>query len=140
MTSEDLVNYPPHYTSNSSGVETIELTENLSFNTGNALKYVSRYRLKNSPVQDIEKAIFYVKREIERLDTAHVGYYLSKSEHLEGEAEDRLFEWCLSEDNSLVVEVVQRLWYARFVIKPKMFLESALGYLEMLLEEVKGEE
>ncbi len=59
----DMVNHPPHYTSHPSGVECIQITEHMNFNLGNALKYIWRADLKNG-VQDLEKAEFYVKREI----------------------------------------------------------------------------
>lgn len=64
---EDLVNHPNHYTSHPSGVECISITRHMGFNLGNALKYIWRSDLKHeSPIQDLEKAIFYLKDEIER--------------------------------------------------------------------------
>ncbi len=38
----DMVNHPPHYTGFSNGAEVIDITENLTFNTGNACKYAAR--------------------------------------------------------------------------------------------------
>jgi hypothetical protein len=66
---EDLVNHPKHYTSDPSGVECIQITRHRNFNVGNALKYLWRNGLKdgNSSVQDLEKAIWYLKDEIKRL-------------------------------------------------------------------------
>lgn len=63
---EDMVNHPPHYTSHPSGVECIQITEHMSFNLGNALKYIWRADLKGTAVEDLEKAEFYIKREIEK--------------------------------------------------------------------------
>lgn len=131
---EDLVNHPRHYNSNSSGVETIELVENLSFNLGSAFKYLARHRHKGNSAQDIKKAIFCVRRESERLKTQHLGFFIDKSEMF-SEEEDRLNDWCLHEDNQTVVDVVQRLWYTRFASRPEEFLEAALGLLEVLLAE-----
>lgn len=34
---------------------------------GNALKYLHRYRRKNKPVDDLEKAIHYLERAIEEI-------------------------------------------------------------------------
>ena len=136
---EDLVNHPRHYTSNPSGVENIELVENLSFNLGNAFKYVARHRFKGNPALDIKKAIFYVRRENERLKTQHLGFFIDKSEMF-SEEEDRLNDWCLHEDNQTVVDVVQRLWYTRFASRPEEFLEAALGLLEVLLAEFDDED
>ena len=64
----DIVNHPPHYTSHPSGVECIQITEHMNFNLGNAVKYIWRAGLKtDDPVRDLEKADFYVRREIDRL-------------------------------------------------------------------------
>jgi hypothetical protein len=65
----DMVNHPPHYTAHPSGVECIEITEHMSFCAGNAVKYIWRVGLKEAatPIQDLEKARWYVDREIARL-------------------------------------------------------------------------
>ncbi len=62
----DSVNHPQHYTSSASGVECIDLTENLGFCLGNAIKYVFRHRAKGTPAEDLKKARWYVDREIKR--------------------------------------------------------------------------
>ena len=68
MSEVDLVNHPPHYTSHPSGVEAIQITEWYNFNVGNALKYLWRAGIKSEdPIQDLEKCIWYTKREIDRL-------------------------------------------------------------------------
>lgn len=61
----DMVNHPPHYTAHPSGVECIQITEHMNFNIGNAVKYLWRADLKNG-LEDLEKAAWYVAREIER--------------------------------------------------------------------------
>jgi hypothetical protein len=65
--SHDPVNHPQHYTSHPSGVECIEITEHFNFNIGNAIKYLWRAGLKGQELQDLQKAEWYVKREIQRL-------------------------------------------------------------------------
>jgi len=60
----DQVNSPKHYTEHPSGIECIQVTEHMSFNLGNALKYIWRCDLKNDAQEDLEKAIWYIKREI----------------------------------------------------------------------------
>jgi hypothetical protein len=64
----DMVNQPPHYKFEN-GVEVIDLTEQLNFNCGNAIKYLARAGRKNvdKTIEDLEKAEYYVKREIERV-------------------------------------------------------------------------
>jgi hypothetical protein len=65
----DPVNHPPHYTSHPSGVECITVTEHMNFNVGNAVKYLWRADLKNG-LEDLEKAAWYVTREIARRKAA----------------------------------------------------------------------
>lgn len=64
----DAVEHPPHYTSHPSGIECIQITEHMSFCLGNAVKYVWRASLKGNEVQDLKKAIWYLQREIERIE------------------------------------------------------------------------
>lgn len=60
----DPVNHPAHYTGHPSGVECIQITEHMSFCRGNAMKYIWRAGDKGNEVQDLEKAIWYLQREI----------------------------------------------------------------------------
>lgn len=70
LADNDLVNKPPHYTKG--GIDFLDyaeakgLTENAYL--FNVVKYVTRAgkKLGVDPVQDLEKAEFYLKREIER--------------------------------------------------------------------------
>lgn len=64
----DNVNHPKHYTEGRK-YETIDVIEdwNLGFNLGNTVKYISRAGRKDDIVQDLEKARFYLDREIQRL-------------------------------------------------------------------------
>lgn len=69
----NLVSHPSHYRSDS-GFEAIDVIEawDLGFNLGNALKYISRAGLKdkNRVIEDLEKAKWYLKREIKRIRNA----------------------------------------------------------------------
>lgn len=66
----DNINHPPHYKSHSSGVECIQITEHMNFCLGNAVKYIWRAGLKSeSPVEDLQKARWYIDREIQRLES-----------------------------------------------------------------------
>jgi len=62
----DLVNHPPHYKAHPSGVECIQITEHMNFCLGNAVKYIWRAEHKGG-IEDLEKAVFYIQREIERI-------------------------------------------------------------------------
>ena len=72
----DPVHHPQYYTGFSNGAEVIDIAENLTFNTGNAVKYLARAgrvdgRVKGDVLQDLEKARWYINREINRLKEAH---------------------------------------------------------------------
>lgn len=61
------VNHPGWYNSNPSGIEAIAVIEHMSFNLGNAVKYLWRADRKGEQATDLAKAIWYVRREQERL-------------------------------------------------------------------------
>lgn len=70
----DNVNHPKHYIGFSNGSEVIDITENCTFNTGNAIKYAARAgrtdgNVKGNILEDLNKAKWYIEREIERLKT-----------------------------------------------------------------------
>ena len=72
----DMVNHPPHYTGDPSGVECIQIVRHRNFNIGNAIKYLWRNGLKDETgvagqtkqIEDLRKAIFYITDEIARLE------------------------------------------------------------------------
>ena len=61
---EDNINHPKHYTSHPSGIECIQITEHMSFNIGNAIKYLWRADEKGAPLDDLKKSAWYIAREI----------------------------------------------------------------------------
>ena len=68
--THDPVNHPTHYTSHPSGIECIRITEHMGFCLGNAVKYVWRADLKNDAIEDLEKAKWYIDRELAKRRTA----------------------------------------------------------------------
>lgn len=63
----DPVNHPQHYKSHPSGIEAIDICEHEDFLIGNALKYLLRHQHKGNPIQDLEKARWYLDRKIQKL-------------------------------------------------------------------------
>lgn len=63
----DKVNHPKHYGGESNPYEAIKVIEawNANFNIGNVLKYISRCGKKDVEIQELEKAAWYLNREIE---------------------------------------------------------------------------
>lgn len=60
------VEHPAHY--NTSKIEVIDAIEawNLNFNLGNVIKYVARADHKGERYEDLSKALWYLRREIEK--------------------------------------------------------------------------
>ena len=60
------VNHPDYYVI---GIEPIEDIESwkLNFSLGNAIKYILRSPYKGKQIEDLEKARWYIDREINRL-------------------------------------------------------------------------
>lgn len=62
---QEMVDHPQHYQGNK--FEVIDIIEDyrLGFCLGNAIKYILRAGKKDDYVQDLNKAIWYLKREIQ---------------------------------------------------------------------------
>ena len=60
------VNHPQHY--NAGKIEAIDVIEDwkLNFSLGCVIKYIYRAEYKDSTIQDLEKASWYLNREIQR--------------------------------------------------------------------------
>lgn len=64
LDASDRIN-PSHYKSHPSKIECIEVTRHMSFNIGNAIKYLWRCDLKNG-LEDLKKAAWYINDEIKK--------------------------------------------------------------------------
>jgi hypothetical protein len=67
MQGVDNVNHPPHY--KAGGIETIDFIEakSLNYNLGNVVKYITRADHKGSKLEDLQKAQWYLARELNNL-------------------------------------------------------------------------
>lgn len=69
--NSDIINRPAHYTSGS--IEPIDyiISHAMNFNRGNVIKYITRAGIKGDglkyEIEDLEKAKWYIEREISRL-------------------------------------------------------------------------
>jgi hypothetical protein len=63
-TAPDMVNHPPHY--KTGGIETIDFIEakKLNYHLGNVVKYVTRADHKGDRLENLQKAKWYLEREI----------------------------------------------------------------------------
>ena len=65
---KEAINHPEHYNEHPSGVECIQIVEHMNFCLGNAMKYIWRAGVKTeNPDEDLEKAKWYIQREINRI-------------------------------------------------------------------------
>ena len=66
----DPVNHPSHYCTGNIEVIDFIMDKKLNFCRGNAIKYIVRAGLKdkNKTIEDLQKAIFYINREIKELE------------------------------------------------------------------------
>ena len=68
IVSKEMVDHPSHY--NMGKYEAIDVIEDwqLNFNLGNTVKYISWAGHKDDIVQDLKKALWYLEREIKRIE------------------------------------------------------------------------
>lgn len=66
--NKEMINHPQHY--NMGKFEAIDVIEDwqLNFNLGNTVKYISRAGHKDNIIQDLKKSLWYLQREINRLE------------------------------------------------------------------------
>ena len=64
------VDGPSHYGGKENPYEALKIIEawNLGFNLGNAVKYILRAGRKGNRVTDLKKSIWYLNREIKKLE------------------------------------------------------------------------
>ena len=66
----DAINHPEHYGGSDSTYEAIKVIDawKLDFCLGNVVKYISRAGKKGSKLEDLKKAQWYLKHEIEQAE------------------------------------------------------------------------
>jgi len=66
------VDHPEHYNVHPAGIECIDVIEHMEFNIGTSIKHMWRAGLKpgNDDLQDLEKARWYLDRQITNLKIA----------------------------------------------------------------------
>lgn len=131
MDKHDPVNHPAHYTQYPH--EVIELTEQLGFCLGNAVKYILRADYKGHKSEDLKKAAWYLRHILDRqredkavLIKEILGWYPGIWE------EEELGDFAKSYGNNLAANIVMHC-----VDNNVYALERQLAHLEM--EAVKAE-
>lgn len=64
--NKEMINHPDHYQGNK--MEVIDIIEDygLGFSLGNAIKYILRADKKGNKKQDLQKAMWYLERELSK--------------------------------------------------------------------------
>jgi hypothetical protein len=96
--SREAIDHPSHYTSFPGAclecgrtIEAIDVIEWLPANLANVVKYVWRHGLKNNggapaalaAIEDLEKAVWYLRREISRIER------IANTKHVDADASQR---------------------------------------------------
>lgn len=71
MNTSETVDHPLHYGGKDNPYEAIKVIDAwaLNFRLGNTVKYICRANKKNSRLEDLKKARWYLDSEIQRLET-----------------------------------------------------------------------
>lgn len=80
---KEVIDHPSHYNSDPSKVECIDIVQHRDFCVGNAIKYLWRAGLKidieenrvKKEIEDLKKAIWYINRKINLLESNLKGDY-----------------------------------------------------------------
>lgn len=69
--SKEAINHPQHYGGEDNTYEAIKVIEawDLDFCLGNTLKYIARAGKKDSALQDLKKAKWYLERKIQQVES-----------------------------------------------------------------------
>ena len=127
------VNHPKHYNSHPSGIEVIEIVRWMEFDTGNSFKYVSREDHKGNSVQDLEKAIFYVK-DYWKMRVENPDYELREYPN---RVRKLLWDFAMAETDPIKASVYYALFMAQISIEFDIMLNNAMSGLELLLAVAK---
>lgn len=65
---KEAVNHPDHYGGADNTYEAIKVIEawELGYNLGNVVKYISRSEKKGNTLEDLQKALWYLEREVQK--------------------------------------------------------------------------
>lgn len=141
----DNVNHPKHYADVIPDVECIEVARTLSFNCGNVVKYVWRAGVKvdanrniiEKEIEDINKAIFYIKDEIANRPSQLIGESVETVDQLFNQSSDWM-KYIVSHFNENRRNVILYIVQSTQRINAHEYLQSAQYYLEQERSRLKS--
>jgi hypothetical protein len=127
----DPVHKPKHYNSHPSGFQCIEVAEPFGFCLGNTIKYLWRAEIKGNHLEDLQKARWYLAREIVLSQTpARRPYRDPHPLDISASKISRHFP-------RVITAVFDHLWVARTSPHPLWNLQEALGCLDLAIEQTE---
>lgn len=133
--TKETVNHPVHYNSHPSGIEAIDLIEDLPSNISNAVKYLYRRDHKSDdPCEDLKKAMWYTRREIERREKAGYVPCVVNTAALDPLAE--LFERVFDHESVLMTRTLGALYHSALFPANVALLRRAASGIEAEIKRV----
>lgn len=133
----DNVNHPSHYTDGKFEVLDFIEERKLNFCIGNAVKYVARAGKKdpNKEIEDLDKARFYISREIKRLERLNVIDYKPVCIERKIDIFDFVEDKKLNNNRASTIYYIDQYADCKTIIEAIMFLKIAKPYIshEILL-------
>lgn len=112
---EQAVN-PAHYKGHPSGVEAIDIIENMPFNLGTACKYLLRLGKKDNALQELKKAEWYLTREKDKQGVPPSKEYWARTE-----GQNLFVGWCSGMEH----EISDADYVVSYVVKKMGFYPNA---------------
>lgn len=107
------IDHPTHYTSRNIGYECIILTKYQYFCTGNAIKYLWRYKDKGKPIEDLMKARWYAREATTRREqtytTSTCGIILRKLVQSTADLERAAWHGICTSDWHMVIKALDQM-------------------------------
>ena len=124
----DPVHHPKHYNSHPSGIECVEYAELLPGNLSHTCVYVWRHADKGTPVQDLDKALWFLDREIGRAwqEQREVRDLLGLTP---ARVEGSLILDASSNHTPAQIRIQDRLRHLRLFVKDKEFVATVVCHL-----------
>lgn len=133
LTNLEKIDHPVHY---NIGREVIDFIEkhNLNFCVGNAIKYLCRAPYKNNLLEDLDKALWYLKRE----STTHSQLCCIPSIHSQIEEKQIYNDFFNFADSWKFDKEIHEVFYNITVYcceKQYYYLDNAIKIIESILEK-----
>lgn len=125
----DMVNHPPHYNQHPSGIECIEIVRELPHCLGSATKYVWRYEDKSDPIEDLDKALWYLN-DVLGHDSAGVPPTTPKFQ-------DRINKVIRVERK---INPMRALYFSHLLIPGKSNIPVMMEFIEDMKAEIVGDD